>query len=92
MGAYIIKKMNNLNTPVPNSYCIAGVSGGSNIGELWREQFSELLNCISVTNYGIDCHSCYTDTMMVAANEVNECISRLECSKACRFDGVVLGT
>ena len=29
-----IKKMNNVNTPLPN--CIAGVSGGSNIAELWR--------------------------------------------------------
>ena len=87
-----IKKMNNVNTPLPNR--IAGVSGGSNIAELWREQFSELLNCISDTNYGIDCHCCYTDEMMVAVNEVNECISRLECicimlsNKACGLDGV----
>ena len=33
-----IKKMNNANTPLPN--CIAGVSVGNNIAELWREQFS----------------------------------------------------
>ena len=45
-----IKKMNNVNTPLPN--CIAGVSGGGNISELWREQFSELLNCISDTTDG----------------------------------------
>ena len=63
--------MNNVNTPLPN--CIAGVSGGSNISELWREQFSELLNCISDTTDGIDCHCCYTDDMMVSVNEVNEC-------------------
>ena len=44
-------EMNNVNTPLPN--CIAGVSGGSNIAELWREQFSELLNCISDTTDGI---------------------------------------
>ena len=81
-----IKKMNNVNTPLPN--CIAGVSGGSNISELWREQFSELLNCISDTTDGIDCHCCYTDEIMVSVNEVNECISRLECNKACGLDGV----
>ena len=48
-------------------HCIAGVSG-SNIAELWREQFSELLNCISDTTDGIDCHCCYTDEMMVSVN------------------------
>ena len=69
--------MNNVNTPLPN--CIAGVSGGSNIAELWREQFSELLNCISDTTDGIDRHCCYTDEMVVSVNEVNEGISRLEC-------------
>ena len=71
-----IKKMNNVNTPLPN--CIAGVSGGSYIAELWREQFSELLNCISDTTDGIDCHCCYTDEMVVSENEVNEGISGLE--------------
>ena len=81
-----IKKMNNVNTPLPN--CIAGVSGGSNISELRREQFSELLNCISDTTDGIDCHCCYTDEMMVSVNEVNECISRLECNKAYGLDCV----
>ena len=60
----------------------------SNISELWREQFSELLNCISDTTDGIDCHCCYTREMMVSVNEVNECISRLECNKACGLDGV----
>ena len=64
------------------------MSGGSNIAELWREQFSELLKCISDTTDGIDCHCCYTDEMMVSVNEVNECISRLECNKACGLDGV----
>ena len=75
--------MNNVNTPLSN--CIAGVSGGSNIAELWREKFSELLNCISDTT---DCHCCYTDEMVVSVNEVNEGISRLECNKACGLDGV----
>ena len=64
------------------------MSGGSNIAELWREQFSELLNCISDTTDGIDCHCCYTDEMVVSVNEVNEGISRLECNKACGLDGV----
>ena len=81
-----IKKMNNVNTPLPN--CIAGVLGGSNIAELWREQFSELLNYISDTTDGIDSHCCYTDEMVVSVNEVNEGISRLECNKACGLDGV----
>ena len=36
-----------------------------------------LLNCISDTTDGIDCHCCYTDEMMVSVNEVNECINRL---------------
>ena len=53
--------MNNVNTPLPN--CIAGVSGGSNFAELLREQFSELLNCI--TTEGIDCHCCYTDDIII---------------------------
>ena len=66
-------------TPLPN--CIAGVSGGSNISELWREQFSELLNCISDTTDGIDCHCCYTDEMMVSVNEVNECITQIACER-----------
>ena len=79
-------EQNNVNTPLPNF--IAGVSGGSNISELWREQFSELLNCISDTTDGIDSHCCYTDEMMVSVNEVKECISRLECNKACGLDGV----
>ena len=56
--------------------------------DLKREQFSELLNCISDTTDGIDFHCCYTDEMMVSVNEVNECISRLECNKACGLDGV----
>ena len=63
-----IKKMNNVNTPLPN--CIAEMSGGSNIAELWREQFSELLNCISDTTDGIDCHCCYTDEMVVSVKIV----------------------
>ena len=78
--------MSNVITPLPN--CIAGVSGGSNIAELRREKFSELLNCISDTTDGIDCNCCYTDEMVVSVNEVNEGISRLECNKACGLDGV----
>ena len=79
--------MNNVNTPLPN--CIAWVPGGSNIAELWREQFSELLNCISDTTDGIDCHCCYTDEMVVSVNEVNECIiSCLERNQAFRLDGI----
>ena len=34
---------------------------------------------------GIDC---YTDEMVVSVNEVNECMSRLECNKACGLDVV----
>ena len=89
-GKKSVKKMNNVNTPLPVPNCIAGVSGRSNFSELWKEQFSELLNCISDTTDGIDCHCCYTDEMMVSVNEVNECrpIRRLECNKACGLDGV----
>ena len=58
------------------------------ISELCRGQVRELLNCISDTTDGTDCHCCYTDEMMVSVNEVNECISRLECNKACGLDGV----
>ena len=58
------------------------------VSELWIEQFRELLNCISDTTDGIDCHCCYTDDMMMSVNEINECISRLECNKACGLDGV----
>ena len=37
---------------------------------------------IGSTTDGIYCHCCYrpTDEMMVSLNEVNECISRLECN------------
>ena len=58
------------------------------ISELWIEQFRELLNCISDTTDGIDCRCCYTNEMMMSVNEINECISRLECNKACGLDGV----
>ena len=44
--------------------------------DLKREQFSELLNCISDTTDGIDFHCCYTDEMMVSVNEVNQSINQ----------------
>ena len=77
-------------TPLPN--CIAGLSGGSNIAELWREQCSELLNCISDATDGIDCHCDYTDEMAVSMNEVNKCISRLECNNNVGWTALVLST
>ena len=43
------------------------------------------MSLCSDTTDGIGCHCCYTDEMMVSVNEVNECISRLECNKACGF-------
>ena len=83
-----IKQINNSNIPLPG--CIDGIMGEENIVNLWRNHYSDLLNCLGRTNNLSNSFDLDTDIseVTVSVEEVKNAICELENDKASGLDGI----
>ena len=80
-----IKSVNNCKTPLPSN--IDGVSGPEEISQLWRQHYSELLNCVKSDLFIVDNVEFSSDVIVTPA-EVHEAMIKLKDNKACGLDNI----
>ena len=80
-----VRVLNNCKAPLPCS--VGGVSGTSNIAEVWRLHYSALFNCINSEPYKAD-NNMTDDPMVITAQEVYNAVHKLTNNKASGLDGI----
>ena len=83
-----IQSMNNSNTPLPD--VIDGVSGATNILNVWKDHYSNLFNTLKKCKYDSDKYILqysYQD-VKVTNDEISFAISKLELNKAYGLDQI----
>ena len=80
-----IKTVNNSKVPLPSN--IDGVSGLEEISQLWRQRYSELLNCVKSDLFIVDSVE-FSDDAIVSPAEIHEAMMKLKDNKACGPDNI----
>ena len=80
-----IKSINNCKTPLPSN--IDGVSGLEEISQLWRQRYSELLNCVKSDLFIVD-NVEFNNDVIVTPAEVQEAMVKLKENKSCGLDNI----
>ena len=85
------KEIRNINnsgkTYLPSS--VEGITGNDNIAEMWRKHFAELFNCVNDDGARPDYSGqLYSGDTVVAVDEVQSAINRLDVNKSCGADGI----
>ena len=80
-----VRALNRGSTSLPNN--IGGVSGETNIAELWRQHYSGIFNCVSSDPYKVNIID-YSASAGISVSEVYKAITQLADNKSCGPDHI----